>query len=172
MRKQFYFVKLIFIFIILLIFQGCKTRPIMPENIDILKGYDYSKIKKSMDTEDFINYKKIEKEFFSKIVKKEFSSYGFLFKKENAEFTLEGNLIKFKESKSSDFIYTDVNGVSIPIEDETLSYEISFVLSVKDNKTGKKIWSCKVSEEKETDYPKALIEKMINACIKTMVENK
>jgi len=155
--------------LIVLLFQACKQKPIMPENIYVLKGYDYSDIKVKTKIGKFTNDKEIEKEQrFSEIVKRKFSKAGFVFNSGVQTFVLEGELLKFNESESTDIIYTDVEGISIPIEDTNTSYDISFNLLIKNIKTGKKIWSCKISDSRETDYPVPLIKQMIKACLKTI----
>jgi hypothetical protein len=139
----------------------------MPENSKILKGFDYSKIKDLIKLGKFEKNEKIEGKLFSEIVKRGFEKDGFIFKSDKADFLLKGNLLKFKESESTDYIYIDVNGIGVPVEDTNTSYDILFELFIFDEKNGKEIWRCKVSEGRETDYPEALIEKMIKACLKT-----
>ena len=159
----------VFFLMIAFWFQACKQREVMPEDVKVLKGYDYSAVKSHIGTGKFINDKKLEKRKFSEIVKKEFESRGFVFNNKQEKFLLTGNLLKFNKSDSSDLIYTNVDGVSVPIEDTNVSYDISFKLSIKEVKTGKEIWSCKVSDERETDYPEAMLKKMIKACLKTIL---
>ncbi len=162
-RKSVVLILLPFLFIL-----SCKSKPIMPESIKILKGFNYSELMDSIKLGKFENDKKIDNKEFSEIVKNEFKRDGFIFKTEMTDFILNGKLLRFKESENTDYLYTDVNGVSIPIEDTNTSYEISFILFIVNKATNKQIWSCKVSEKRETDYPESLIAKMVKACLKTM----
>ncbi len=153
-------------------FQACKQKAIMPENVKILKGYDYSNLKGHIGMGKFVNDKKLDKRKFSEVIKKEFESSGFVFNDKQKKFLLNGNLLVFNKNDSTDLTYTNIDGVSVPIEDMNVTYDISFNLSIKELKTGKEIWSCKISYERETDYPEAMVEKMVEACIKTILTNK